>query len=55
MNDDDREEALERLAHDDPCGLAMFGEVFEMDDDGRPPYVDADEWIENHLHGKPAK
>jgi hypothetical protein len=55
VNDDGREEALERLAHDDPCGMAMFGSPFVMDDDGRPPYVDPEAWMNSHLNGKPRK
>jgi hypothetical protein len=46
---------LERLASEDGVGMAMFGSPFVMDDDGRPPYVDPEEWIENRLPGKPLK
>jgi hypothetical protein len=68
MNDDDRDEladliglidreqeALERLASEDPVGMVMFGEAYVMDDDGQPPVVDPDAWLDSHLHGKPLK
>ena len=49
------QEALERLASEDGVGMAMFGEPYVMDDDGRPPYVDSEAWMSSHLHGKPLK
>jgi hypothetical protein len=52
---DEHQAALERIAHEDPCGAAMFGEPYVMDDDGAPPFVDPDEWIDSHLPGKPLK
>lgn len=50
---DREQEALERLTSEDGVGMAMFGEPFAMDDDGRPPYVDSEAWMQSHLHGKP--
>lgn len=54
--DDDLDDDLAlmgRLAHEDPCGVVMFGTAY-VDDDGQPQYGDPAAWLDNRS-GKPLK